>query len=70
MITVESLIHAFEFVMGHSDVSGEAIEVLPGNDGYRIKEIAPFTNGKVEESIEIARAPGHRAWKFHEPVES
>ncbi|CAK7200310.1 hypothetical protein SEUCBS139899_003001 [Sporothrix eucalyptigena] len=68
LITLESLTKAFEYLMGDSDVSGNAIEILPGNDGFRIKELPAFTNDEARESIALATAPDHRAWKMHAPI--
>lgn len=53
LIDVESLPSVFESLMGDNDISGEAIEVLPGKDGHRIKEWPKFTNDKCRESVEV-----------------
>ncbi|EON98384.1 putative short chain dehydrogenase protein [Phaeoacremonium minimum UCRPA7] len=68
LITLGSLTKAFEHLMGKSDVSGQAIEILPGNEGFRVKEIPEFTNNIAMESIKMATDPEHRAWKLHAPV--
>lgn len=68
LVTLDALMDAFDYVMT-SDVSGEAIEILPGGDGHAIKEGPKFTDEKCKQSIELARAPEHRAWKFHECLE-
>ncbi|EXJ71204.1 uncharacterized protein A1O5_06198 [Cladophialophora psammophila CBS 110553] len=70
LIHVDSLVEAFESLLGASDVSGEAIEILPGNEGHRIKEIPEYTNEKVKESVELTQNRSHRSRKFHEPVET
>lgn len=59
---------AFDYLMGESVVSGEAIEVLPGDDGFRVKEAPEFTNDIARAGVELATAPDHRAWKLHEPI--
>jgi hypothetical protein len=53
LITVDSLVETFESLLGANDISGAAIEVLPGNEGHRVKEIADYTNEKVKESVEM-----------------
>ena len=53
LIDVESMPNVFKFLMGNNDISGEAIEVLPGDGGYRVKEWPEFTNEKCRESVEI-----------------
>jgi NAD(P)-dependent dehydrogenase (short-subunit alcohol dehydrogenase family) len=65
---VDTLLDAFESLLGDSDISGAAVEVLPGNDGYRIKEHPEYTNEKCRESVDMARDPSHRSNKFHQPV--
>ncbi|KAL6407401.1 15-hydroxyprostaglandin dehydrogenase [Ilyonectria robusta] len=68
LITEDSLVAAFESLLGASDISGEAIEVLPGDGGWRIKEIPEYTNEKCRMSVEMTRDRSHRSHKFHEPV--
>ncbi|KAF5001546.1 hypothetical protein FDECE_10894 [Fusarium decemcellulare] len=67
LITLEALTSAFEHVMT-TGISGEAIEVLSGDEGFLIRKDPEFTNEKCKQSIELARAPDHRAWKLHEPI--
>ncbi|KAF9891527.1 hypothetical protein FE257_003994 [Aspergillus nanangensis] len=68
LISVDTLVEAFESLLGDSATSGEAIEVLPGSDGYRIKEIPEYTNDKCKESVEMTNDRSHRSFKFHQPV--
>jgi hypothetical protein len=35
LISVDSLVEAFETLLGASEISGEALEVLPGSQGYK-----------------------------------
>jgi hypothetical protein len=69
LITVDSLVEAFESLLGENTTSGEAVEILPGSDGFRIKEIAEYTNDKVKESVEMTLNRSHRSRKFHEAVQ-
>ncbi|KAL1895499.1 hypothetical protein Sste5346_005308 [Sporothrix stenoceras] len=66
---IQFVTDAFESLMGPSEASGDAVEILPGSGGYRVKEIPVFTNEVAHESIKLATAPEHRAWQFHAPVE-
>ncbi|KAM5373448.1 hypothetical protein ACJZ2D_006942 [Fusarium nematophilum] len=67
LITVESLVESFEALLGANQTSGEAIEVLPGNDGYRIKERPEYTNEKCRQSVELTMERSHRSSKFNQP---
>jgi NAD(P)-dependent dehydrogenase (short-subunit alcohol dehydrogenase family) len=62
------LVDAFESLMGTSETSGEAVEVLPGDEGFRIKEIPDYTTEKCRESVEMTHDRSHRSFKFHQPV--
>ena len=53
LISVESLVQSFESLLGANATSGEAIEILPGSDGSRIKERPEYTNEKVKRSVEM-----------------
>ncbi|KAF5266768.1 hypothetical protein FOXYS1_2380 [Fusarium oxysporum] len=48
LITVESLVKAFENLLGDCETSGEAIEILPGDDGSMIKERPEYSNEKCK----------------------
>ncbi|KAF5599670.1 15-hydroxyprostaglandin dehydrogenase [Fusarium pseudoanthophilum] len=48
LITIESLVKAFENLLGDCETSGEAIEILPGDDGSRIKERPEYSNEKCK----------------------
>lgn len=69
LITVESLVESFESLLGTNDTSGEAIEILPGNGGHRIKECPEYTNEKCRESVELTLDRAHRSSKFNDPVD-
>jgi hypothetical protein len=69
LISTESLVEAFESLLGPNAASGEAIEILPGNDGFRTKEEPEYTNDKVKQSVEMTLHRSHRSHKFHEPVQ-
>lgn len=56
LIHVDSLVKTFESLLGDNDISGAAIEVLPGEQGHRVKEIAEYTNEQVKESVELTIA--------------
>ncbi|GAB7356563.1 hypothetical protein MBLNU459_g7297t1 [Dothideomycetes sp. NU459] len=68
LISVDTLVEAFESLLGSSQISGEALEVLPGSEGHRVKENAEYTNEKVKQSVELTLARSHRSHKFHEPI--
>ena len=53
LVPMDSIMDSIESLLGASQTSGEAIEVLPGKDGWRIKERDPYTNEKCKESIEM-----------------
>ncbi|KAF5651458.1 15-hydroxyprostaglandin dehydrogenase [Fusarium sp. NRRL 25303] len=48
LITIESLVKAFESLLGDCETSGEAIEILPGDDGSKIKERPEYSNEKCK----------------------
>lgn len=64
----ETLVAAFESLLGTNNTSGEAVEVLPADEGYRIKESLDYTSDKVRESVEMTHDRSHRSFKFHQPV--
>lgn len=68
LISVDTLVEAFESLLGGNGMSGEAVEVLPGSEGYRVKEIPEYTNEKVKQSVEMTLNRPHRSHKFHEPI--
>lgn len=67
-ISVDSLVESFEFLLGASKISGEAVEILPGKEGHRIKEIPEYSTDTVRESVELTQNRSHRSHKFHQPV--
>lgn len=67
-ISVDSLVESFEFLLGDNPVSGEAIEILPGKEGHRIKERPEYTTDTVKESVELTLHRSHRSHRFHEPI--
>lgn len=69
-ISVETLVASFESLLGESEVSGEAVEILPGAEGHKIKESPAYTNSKVQRSVELTLDRTHRSHKFNEPVRS
>lgn len=69
LINVESLVQSFESLLDANDTSGEAIEILPGDDGHRIKESPEYTNEKVKQSVELTMDRSHRSSQFNRPVE-
>ncbi|KAH7142764.1 hypothetical protein B0J13DRAFT_445022 [Dactylonectria estremocensis] len=69
LVTMDSVVQSFENLLGTNTMSGEAIEILPGDEGWRIKERAPFTNEKCQESVEMTHNRSHRSYQFHQPVE-
>ncbi|KAH7142198.1 hypothetical protein EDB81DRAFT_843619 [Dactylonectria macrodidyma] len=68
LVTMESVVQSFENLLGASTISGEAIEILPGDEGWRIKERAPFTNERCQESVELTQNRSHRSYQFHQPI--
>ena len=56
LVPMEILLNSFESLMGPDGTSGEAIEVLSGEVGARIKERVPYTNDKCRESVEMTNA--------------
>ncbi|KAJ5814260.1 uncharacterized protein N7503_001010 [Penicillium pulvis] len=68
LISVDTLVEAFESLLGDSDTSGEAVEILPGDEGYRVKEIPEYTNDKCKESVEMTTDRSHRSFQFHQPI--
>lgn len=52
-VPMDSVMECFESLLGANKTSGEAIEVLSGNAGWRIKERASYTNDKCKESVEL-----------------
>lgn len=63
LITVDSLVKCFESLLGDCDTSGEAIEILPGNEGFVIKPGAEYTNEKCKESVEMTEERTYNAFK-------
>lgn len=56
LVPMKAILNAFESLMGADSTSGEAIEVLSGDAGARIKERPPYTNDKCRESVEMTNA--------------
>ncbi|PCD28660.1 hypothetical protein AU210_011218 [Fusarium oxysporum f. sp. radicis-cucumerinum] len=63
LITVESLVKAFENLLGDCETSGEAIEILPGDDGSMIKERPEYSNEKCKVSCEMVEERTYNAFK-------
>ncbi|SCO89068.1 uncharacterized protein FRV6_13196 [Fusarium oxysporum] len=63
LITVESLVKAFENLLGDCETSGEAIEILPGDDGSKIKERPEYSNEKCKVSCEMVEGRTYNAFK-------
>lgn len=63
LITVESLVKAFENLLGDCETSGEAIEILPGDDGSKIKERSEYSNEKCKVSCEMVEERTYNAFK-------
>ncbi|KAM3414447.1 hypothetical protein BST61_g9612 [Cercospora zeina] len=53
LVSYETVVSAFESLLGANTTSGEAIELLPGDQGFRIKERPEPTNEQVRRSLEL-----------------
>lgn len=54
---------AFESLLGDCETSGEAIEILPGDDGSKIKERPEYSNEKCKVSCEMVEERTYNAFK-------
>ncbi|CAG9996232.1 unnamed protein product [Clonostachys byssicola] len=59
---VETLLSAFEELLGDCTTSGEAIEILPGGGGSKIKERPEYTSEECKISVELAHARSYKAF--------
>jgi hypothetical protein len=59
---VETLLGAFEELLGDCTTSGEAIEILPGSGGSKIKERPEYTSEECKISVELAHARSYKAF--------
>ncbi|CAH0047482.1 unnamed protein product [Clonostachys solani] len=59
---VETLLGAFEELLGDCTTSGEAIEILPGGGGSKIKERPEYTSEECKISVELAHARSYKAF--------
>ncbi|KAF5010945.1 hypothetical protein FDECE_2908 [Fusarium decemcellulare] len=70
LVTLESLVDSFEALLGADTTTGEAIEVLPGDEGHRIKERAEYTTDKCKQSVEMTIERSRQAAAFNQPVKN
>ncbi|KAF5017646.1 hypothetical protein F66182_10396 [Fusarium sp. NRRL 66182] len=66
LITVETLVEAFENILGDCTMSGEAIEILPGGDGSKVKERVEYSNEKCKVSCDMVEERTYNAFKAAE----
>ncbi|VUC30738.1 unnamed protein product [Clonostachys rosea] len=59
---VDTLLGAFEELLGDCTTSGEAIEILPGGGGSKIKERPEYTSEECKISVELAHARSYKAF--------
>ncbi|KAJ3528540.1 hypothetical protein NM208_g10152 [Fusarium decemcellulare] len=70
LVTLESLVDSFEALLGADTTTGEAIEVLPGDEGHRIKERAEYTTDKCKQSVEMTIERSRQAAALNQPIKN
>jgi NAD(P)-dependent dehydrogenase (short-subunit alcohol dehydrogenase family) len=64
LVPMETLLEAFELLLGANDISGECLEVAP-KIGVRIVPFLPFVNMESRLNAEISYDRSHY---LHEPI--
>lgn len=70
LVETEGLLQAFEALLGDAPGSGDAIEVLPGDGGFRVKERPEYTNEKCQISVEMVQERTYNAFKARREAEA